>query len=41
MKINRDAKPTSFKYKSSTGRIEKPVLQEIVIRRNAPAGTLE
>ena len=25
--IARGAKPTSFKYKSSTGRIEKPVLQ--------------
>lgn len=39
--IARGAKPTSFKYKSSTGRIEKPVLQEIAVRRNAPAGTLE
>lgn len=39
--IVRGAKPTSFKYKPSIGRVEKPVLQEIVARRNAPAGTLE
>lgn len=39
--IARGTKPTSFKYKSSIGRIEKPVLQEITVRRNAPAGTLE
>ena len=39
--IVRGAKPTSFKYKPSIGRLEKPVLQEIVVRRNAPVGTLE
>lgn len=39
--IVNGTKPTSFKYKPSIGRIEKPVLQEIVVRRNAPAGTLE
>lgn len=39
--IARGMKPTSFKYKPSAGRIEKPVLQEVVVRRNAPAGTLE
>lgn len=40
-KIITGSKPTSFKYKSNTGIVPKPVLQEITIRRNAPAGTME
>lgn len=39
--ITRGAKPTSFKYKPITGNISKQILEEIVARRNSPAGTLE
>lgn len=39
--IAKGVKPTSFKYKSNTGIVPTPVLQEIVTRRQAPAGTLE
>lgn len=40
-KIATGNKPTSFKYKPNTGIISKPVLQEITVRRGAPAGTAE
>lgn len=39
--IARGKKPTSFKYKPITGNISKQILEEIVARRNSPAGTLE
>lgn len=37
----RGLKPTSFKYKPAPGIVPMPVLQEIVTRRGAPAGTAQ
>lgn len=37
----RGFKPTSFKYKPTPGIVPMPVLQEIVTRRGAPAGTAQ
>ena len=37
----RGITPTSFKYKTGVGIVPKPVLEEIAMRRNAPAGTAE
>lgn len=37
----RGLKPTSFKYKPAPGIVPMPVLQEIVTRRRAPAGTAQ
>lgn len=37
----RGITPTSFKYKTGVGIVPKPVIEEIVMRRNAPAGTAE
>jgi hypothetical protein len=39
--MTRGMTPTSFKYKANTGMMPKPVLEEIVMRRNAPVGTAE
>lgn len=39
--IARGLKPTSFKYKPTPGIVPTPVLQEIVTRRGAPAGTAQ
>ena len=37
----RGLKPTSFKYKPYSDIVPKPVIEEIVTRRNAPVGTVE
>lgn len=37
----RGLRPTSFKYKPAPGIVPIPVLQEIVTRRGAPAGTVQ
>lgn len=37
----RGLKPTPFKYKPHSDIVPKPVIEEIVTRRNAPAGTVE
>lgn len=39
--IAKGISPTSFKYKPHTGIVPQSVIQEIVTRNNAPAGTLE
>lgn len=39
--IARGLKPTAFKYKPAPGIVPMPVLQEIVTRRGAPAGTVQ
>ena len=39
--IARGVKPTSFKYKSANVPVPMSVIEEIVTRRNAPAGTAQ
>jgi hypothetical protein len=39
--IAKGMKPTSFKYKPASGIVPMNVLEEIVARRGAPAGTAQ